>query len=264
MARIRSVHPDICASEVMADLSGDLERTFVRLWTHCDDEGRCLDNPKLIKAAIYPLHDGMTAARVEKELAQLEAVGLILRYSANGTRVLAVRSWNEYQHPQRPSASKLPAYDPSVALADVSSTPIEPSASVPRVFHAGVGVGEGEGEGVIAPIASSRNVPDRPRDLVWDALLEACGIAGQVPASARGAYGKAVKDLREVGASPVAISARAQVFRRRWPEASLTPTALARRWAECEPGRNLATASADPALDVVARSRQLRAEGLIS
>lgn len=92
--------------------------------------------------------------------------------------------------------------------------------------------------------------PPRRRDELWEALLGACGISGPIPASARGAYNRAVADLRDLGVTPADIRARARVFRLRWPSASLTPTALARRWAECEPnpahlpGRQLTRAEA--------------------
>ena len=45
--------------------------------------------------------------------------------------------------------------------------------------------------------------------------------------------GRALKDLREVGASPDDIHSRADTYRSKWPDVSLTPSALARRWAEC-------------------------------
>ena len=75
----------------------------------------------------------------------------------------------------------------------------------------------------------------RKRDEVWDALMLVCGVR-DVTGSARGAYNRAAKDLREVGATPQEIGARAMVYRERWPDVSLTPTALARRWGECDPG----------------------------
>lgn len=108
MARIRSVHPDICVSETMAELPAELERTFTRLLTHCDDEGRCLDIPRLVKAAIYPLHDDITADVLDAEMALLADAGLIWRYEARGKRYIEVCSWGEYQHPQRPKKSKCP------------------------------------------------------------------------------------------------------------------------------------------------------------
>jgi hypothetical protein len=120
MARIRSVHPDICVSETMAVLPAELERTFVRLWTHCDDDGRCLDSPKLIKAAIYPLHDDVTAEKLNEELYELDAAGLVSRYMVGEKRYLQVLSWGEFQHPQRPKKSKFPP--PPSDVADVYAT----------------------------------------------------------------------------------------------------------------------------------------------
>lgn len=109
MARIRSVHPDICLSETMANLDALYERTFVRLWTHCDDHGRCVDNPRLIKAAIYPLHDEMTPEALDDELEVLCKAGLLVRYEVAGRPLIQVTSWDEFQHPNRPKPSKLPA-----------------------------------------------------------------------------------------------------------------------------------------------------------
>jgi hypothetical protein len=110
MARIRSVYPDICTDETLALCSPRAERTFVRLWTHLDDAGRCIDNPLLIKAALYPLHETMTADEVATDLAELEDLDLIFRYVADGKKILAAKpeSWTARQKPRHPSPSKLP------------------------------------------------------------------------------------------------------------------------------------------------------------
>jgi len=111
MARIRSVKPELCTSETMAEVSAVAERTFVRLWTHCDDEGRCKDNPKLLKAALFPLHDDVTVADVDAHLWELSDLGLIVRYSVAGDPFLHVPSWHDHQKPQKRQPSKLPAPD---------------------------------------------------------------------------------------------------------------------------------------------------------
>src|SRR5262245_14354807 len=105
MARIRSVHPDICVDDVLAEVSARAERTFVRLWTHLDDEGRCVDNPKLVKAALYPLHDDMTAGEVDRDLEELVAHGLLLRYEVDGRKVIAAKNqaWHDRQKPKHPT-----------------------------------------------------------------------------------------------------------------------------------------------------------------
>lgn len=113
MPRIRSVHPDICSSESMSLLPAEVERTYVRLWTHMDDQGRCVDNVKLIKAAIYPLHDEMTLDVVNEHLDRLVAGRHLIDYEADGRALLQVREWTKYQHPQRPTKEKLPAFTSS-------------------------------------------------------------------------------------------------------------------------------------------------------
>lgn len=109
MPRIRSVHPDLCVSESMALLPAEVERTYVRLWTHMDDQGRCVDNVKLIKAAIYPLHDDMTLIELDKHLNRLVGGSHLIDYEVDGKPYLQVREWTKYQHPQRPAKEKLPA-----------------------------------------------------------------------------------------------------------------------------------------------------------
>ena len=90
---------------------------------------------------------------------------------------------------------------------------------------------------LIAPTSDApKTVATRKADIVWDTVLEVCGIEGDaITKSSRGAYNRACADLREIGATRKTIIIRATVFRRRWPEVSLTPTALARRWPECDP-----------------------------
>lgn len=74
----------------------------------------------------------------------------------------------------------------------------------------------------------------RAPDLVWDATLEVCGLAGAEPTpTERGRWNKAVKDLKAAGATPQEIRARAQAYRRRWPKIDLTPMALASNWNQC-------------------------------
>jgi len=145
MARIRSVKPELCTSETMAAVSAVAERTFVRLWTHCDDEGRCKDNPKLLKAALFPLHDDVTPADLDAHLWELSDRGLIVRYSVAGDPYLHVPSWREHQKPQKRQESKLP--DPEgadeQAIQSESRTATRP---LPETYGPVV---EGRGRGVV-------------------------------------------------------------------------------------------------------------------
>lgn len=148
----------------MAELSAELERTFVRLWTHCDDEGRCEDRPRLIKAGIYPEHDEMTWQRIDAELWDLRDAGLIERYTVEGVGYIAVTSWDEYQHPQRARESKFP---PPPEPSSTPPRPVrEPSTngasdsdehSATRMcLELGEGEGEGGGVGAVSDSTPSR------------------------------------------------------------------------------------------------------------
>jgi hypothetical protein len=155
MPRIRSVHPDICDDETLAEVSAYAERTYVRLWTHLDDKGRGIDNPKLWKGKLYPLHDDVTSERVERDLAELSDRGLLIRYEVDGKRYLCAKAeaWAKYQKPQHPTPSKLP--EPHEVSGDLRED--EGKAPVGGV-GSGVeeessrlgGEGESEGEGARA------------------------------------------------------------------------------------------------------------------
>ncbi|WP_202495599.1 hypothetical protein [Streptomyces sp. SID4982] len=110
MARIRTIKPEFFTSLTIADLPLTARLTFIGLWTHADDAGRCIDDPRLIKAALWPLDD-RTASDIETDLKLLSESSLITRYVLNQKRYLAVTGWDEHQRINRPTASKLPAPD---------------------------------------------------------------------------------------------------------------------------------------------------------
>lgn len=107
MARIRTIKPTFFTSLTIADLTPEQRLTFIGLWTHVDDDGRCVDDPRLIKAAIWPLDD-RAAADIEVDLKALSESSLIVRYILNRKRFLAVSSWHEHQRINRPTPSELP------------------------------------------------------------------------------------------------------------------------------------------------------------
>jgi hypothetical protein len=138
------VHPDICEDETLANCSAYAERTFVRLWTHLDDDGRCKDDARLLVAQLYPLHVEMTAERVEKDLCELAQVGLLQRYMVNGKRYLMAKpaAWSRYQKPRRRVASKHPPPHPPDNVRDRSDNVRDCTAGEVD------GGGEGAGDGV--------------------------------------------------------------------------------------------------------------------
>lgn len=108
MPRIRTIKPEFFTSLTVADLTPEQRLTFIGLWTHCDDEGRAVDDARLIKAAVWPLDD-RTAADVEGDLRALTERSLINRYTLSRKPYLAVTGWREHQRINRPTPSRLPA-----------------------------------------------------------------------------------------------------------------------------------------------------------
>jgi len=85
---------------------------------------------------------------------------------------------------------------------------------------------------------SDKNKSIRPRNPIWDALLTACNVdPDKVNSSEASRYGKLVRVLSESDATPEEIFARAMAYRNKFPQATLTPTALVNRWSECDPAR---------------------------
>lgn len=128
MARIRTIKPSFFSSLTIADLPIPARLTFVGLWTYVDDEGRGVDDPRLVKAELWPLDDDMTPRKVAGHLDAFADRGLILRYGFSGRRYLQVVGWSEHQRINRPQQSKYPApfSEPSVndhgASSDGSGT----------------------------------------------------------------------------------------------------------------------------------------------
>lgn len=107
MARIRTIKPSFFESEDVAVLPLRARLLWIGLWTHCDDEGRTKDHPKLIKARIWPL-DPVTLKDIEEDLAILDGHGRIVRYEVDGQRYLEITNWRDHQSINKPTPSKFP------------------------------------------------------------------------------------------------------------------------------------------------------------
>jgi hypothetical protein len=128
VARIRSIKPDFFTSEVVASLPLSARLTFIGLWTHCDDNGVCPDNPVLICAAIWPLDYGAApeeiGRRTRDDLADLWQRGLIARYKRESRRYLFITNWEEHQKVSHPSKPRYPRPDEPGCVILTSEYPI--------------------------------------------------------------------------------------------------------------------------------------------
>lgn len=131
------------------------------------------------------------------------------------------------------------------ALKEVqSSMPVSmPGVSqlAPNGAQAGNGTESGALPGELSGVAGEAEIPQepkqkkpRPPDMLWEAMLTACGIDPKAKHNdmERGPWNRALKNLRQAGATVEQIPERAEAYHRKFPGCALTPTALARHWSE--------------------------------
>ncbi|KWT61871.1 hypothetical protein ADL21_11355 [Streptomyces albus subsp. albus] len=130
MARIRSIKPEFFTSLTIAGLPLTARLTFIGLWTYVDDNGVGVDEPRLVRAAVWPLDD-RTAAEVDADLEALRDASLVIRYEYDGRRYLAVRNFAEHQkvsHPRRPRYPQPPHRDAACPPPPARTVPDAPSS----------------------------------------------------------------------------------------------------------------------------------------
>ncbi|MFG2483415.1 hypothetical protein ACGFSI_11740 [Streptomyces virginiae] len=109
MARIRTIKPEAFLSEDLASVDVTAMVTFFGLLTQADDNGRFLAHPAIIAGVLWPLRAEHAPANVANDLEQLEAAGLICRYTGcDGKSYLHFVTWDKHQKIDRPSASRMP------------------------------------------------------------------------------------------------------------------------------------------------------------
>lgn len=76
-------------------ITADAERLFVRLLMKADDYGRFHADPRLIKAAAYPLEDRIRPNDLFRWLEELSTRQLILRYEVSGRAYVAIVNFRQ-------------------------------------------------------------------------------------------------------------------------------------------------------------------------
>lgn len=108
MARMRSIKPEMFRSFTVSGWPVAVRWTFAGLLTYCDDAGRGADDPRLIKAEVYPIDDDVTPRKIDQQLSQIAESGPLCRYEVAGRRFLHITSWSEHQRINRPTTSRIP------------------------------------------------------------------------------------------------------------------------------------------------------------
>ncbi|MFJ7176456.1 hypothetical protein ACIQXA_08610 [Streptomyces massasporeus] len=119
MARIRSIKPEFFTSLTIAEQPLSARLTFIGLWTYVDDNGVGQADPRLIRAAIWPLEEAPDILqRTRKDLRSLQEGRLITLYEASGRPLVYVNSWTEHQKVSHPRKPRFPTPDEVRQLAD--------------------------------------------------------------------------------------------------------------------------------------------------
>jgi hypothetical protein len=124
MSRIRTIKPAFFRSLNVGGLPKATRLTYVGLWTYADDAGRGVDDPRLIKAELWPLDDDYPVKKVAADLALLAAPsdcsqcpddkhGFICRYGDG--RYFHIIHWSHQtiSHPQLSLLQSCPLHERS-------------------------------------------------------------------------------------------------------------------------------------------------------
>lgn len=147
MPRGRFISKEISLDEKVDALSNDTARLlFTWLIPHLDCEGRMHGDATTVKSIVFPRRP-MHTRTVEKYLKQMEKLGLILRYSVNGTQISSkekadVGAQNTYlfapnfeKHQMglqksKEAQSQIPPFTPDLLQSRAKQTPSQVKAKV--------------------------------------------------------------------------------------------------------------------------------------
>jgi len=158
MARIRSIKPEFFRSDQVAEVSPLARLMFIGLWTMADRRGRLEDRPKRIKIECLPYDK----CDPDVLLGELAAAGLIERYSANGTDVVQITTFEKHQRITGSEAmgeSTLPE-KPAGTTVETTETQAGNTQETPRTTGRKEGKGKEGKEGTSAREALAEVLPD--------------------------------------------------------------------------------------------------------
>ncbi|VXC76868.1 hypothetical protein YERSI8AC_180092 [Enterobacterales bacterium 8AC] len=106
MARIRTIKPEFWTDEDMAEVSEAACLLAIGLLNYADDEGYFNANPKLIKAAIFPIRE--PSVTIPVMLRELSNHGYLSLFSTSDNRDFGlIKNFAKHQVVNKPRASKI-------------------------------------------------------------------------------------------------------------------------------------------------------------
>ena len=111
MARKRMIDPTIWDSEDFGKLSELAKIVFIGLFSLADDEGRGRCNPEYLKSKLFPYKGNLRSADIEKTLSEISSNMSVIFYLCDEKQYYWLYNWNTWQKIDRPTSSKIPAFD---------------------------------------------------------------------------------------------------------------------------------------------------------
>jgi len=96
MARIRSIRPEFFLDTDLAELPLESRHAFIGLWCEADRDGRLEDNPRRLKATIFP-YDNFDMDKVLHSLTVNKP--FIIRYKVEGRKYIQILNFLKHQNP---------------------------------------------------------------------------------------------------------------------------------------------------------------------
>lgn len=235
--RIRTIKPEFWANEKMSALPDFARLLAIGLLNYADDHGFFWANSLMIRGSLFPFEED--ASKIRKGLAQLESEGFIRLGKTNDSREVGhVVKFSLHQRVDKPQDSKI---KPLAIFQEQSKNDLGLFGDESALYRNGK---EGKGKDIAPPTGDAKE--DRPDDPppepkkprarlpLNDALASLNGADPlQLTGPAWATIGVALKQIKEVCPEVTVeeIQRRAANYRLKWPDA-LTPTALAKHWAD--------------------------------
>lgn len=164
MPRIRTIKPEFCTSEQVAECSTTARLLFVCMWCFCDDAGRHPSSAKRLKMECFP-GDSFTEGEIQQMIAELIEAGLLVEYEWESKHYLQVTGWH-HQRIEKASYKFGPFdSDGGPAPVDEYSTtdrrPIDDSSPPEGKGVEGKGVEGSGGDGGVADKSTTSPAADK-------------------------------------------------------------------------------------------------------
>ncbi len=122
MARIRQVKPELRTSLTAAEWPREVRYAWVLLWGYLDDEGRGVDDLRLVVSDMFPLDRDVTEKKMDRWLDMWVKSGSLCRYEADGRHYMHALNWADHQKVYHPKPSRIPR----CPAHELRATPPEP------------------------------------------------------------------------------------------------------------------------------------------